>query len=64
MQKRLLCLAVLLFLLCSFGAALDRQPAADYHVRREALAKKAGGVDRPRRAPRADGRRIRVSSGR
>ena len=44
MQKRLLCLAVLLFLFCSFGAALDRQPAADYHVRREALAKKAGGV--------------------
>ena len=44
MQKGLLCLAALLFLLCSFGAALDRQPAADYHVRREALAKKAGGV--------------------
>ena len=26
------------------GSALDRQPAADYHARREALAKKTGGV--------------------
>jgi Xaa-Pro aminopeptidase len=26
------------------GAAIDRQPAADYHARREALAKKANGV--------------------
>ncbi|HKH97856.1 MAG TPA: Xaa-Pro aminopeptidase [Candidatus Sulfotelmatobacter sp.] len=26
------------------GSALDRQPGADYHARREALAKKAGGV--------------------
>lgn len=43
MQKRLLCLAVML-ILCSFGVALDRQPGADYHARREALAKKAGGV--------------------
>jgi len=29
---------------CSFGNALDRQPNADYHARREALAKKAGGA--------------------
>lgn len=28
---------------CS-AAALDRQPAADYHARREALARRAGGV--------------------
>src|ERR1700685_2126670 len=26
------------------GAALDRQPNADYHARREALSKKAAGV--------------------
>jgi Xaa-Pro aminopeptidase len=26
------------------GSALERQPNADYHARREALAKKAGGV--------------------
>jgi Xaa-Pro aminopeptidase len=32
-------------LLCAYSAAaLDRQPGADYHARREALAKKAGGV--------------------
>jgi len=43
MRKRLLCLTVLFFL-CSLGSALDRQPGADYHARREALAKKAGGV--------------------
>lgn len=43
MQKRLLCLTAFLFL-SAFGIALDRQPGADYHARREALAKKAGGV--------------------
>jgi Xaa-Pro aminopeptidase len=40
------------FLLASFlcatsalsGVALDRQPSSDYHARREALAKKAGGA--------------------
>ncbi len=31
-------------LLCSLTHALDRQPASDYRARREALAKKAGGV--------------------
>ena len=32
-------------LICAYSAtALDRQPGADYHARREALAKKAGGV--------------------
>jgi len=42
MRKLLLSLA--LILACSLGYALDRQPGADYHARREALAKKAGGV--------------------
>jgi Xaa-Pro aminopeptidase len=31
-------------LACALGNALDRQPNSDYHARREALAKKAGGV--------------------
>jgi Xaa-Pro aminopeptidase len=43
MRKLLLCLVTVIFLRCT-GTALDRQPGADYHVRREALAKKAGGV--------------------
>jgi len=43
MRKLLLSLAVLMFA-CPLGNALDRQPNADYHARREALAKKAGGV--------------------
>lgn len=42
MRKLLLSLCVLLFTYSA--AALDRQPGADYHARREALAKKAGGV--------------------
>lgn len=42
MRKILLSLA--LTFACSLGYALDRQPGADYHARREALAKKAGGV--------------------
>lgn len=42
MRKILLSLA--LIFACSLGYALDRQPGADYHARREALAKKAGGV--------------------
>ena len=33
-----------LLLLCSAAFTLDRQPNADYHARREALAKKAGAV--------------------
>jgi Xaa-Pro aminopeptidase len=42
MRKVLFSLCVLL---CTYSAAaLDRQPGADYHARREALAKKAGGV--------------------
>jgi Xaa-Pro aminopeptidase len=41
---RKLLLSLVLILACSFGYALDRQPGADYHARREALAKKAGGV--------------------
>jgi len=43
MRKLLFCLLGLL-LICSASYALDRQPGADYHARREALAKKAGGV--------------------
>src|SRR5579863_96004 len=42
MAKRLLCLCVLFT--CSVSFTLDRQSPTDYHVRREALAKKAGGV--------------------
>ncbi len=33
-----------LLLIFSAGHALERQPGADYHARREALARKAGGV--------------------
>ena len=43
MRKLLLCLVTIL-LLCCAGTALDHQPGADYRARREALAKKAGGV--------------------
>ena len=42
MRKLLFSLCVLLFTYSA--AALERQPGADYHARREALAKKAGGV--------------------
>ena len=42
MRKILLFLG--LIFACSLGYALDRQPGADYHARREALAKKAGGA--------------------
>ncbi|HEV2401127.1 MAG TPA: aminopeptidase P N-terminal domain-containing protein [Candidatus Sulfotelmatobacter sp.] len=42
MRKLGLCLAVLLLL--GSVRALDRQPNTDYHARREALVKKAGGV--------------------
>jgi hypothetical protein len=31
-------------LLCIVGASLDRQPNADYKARRQALAKKVGGI--------------------
>ena len=47
MRKPLLsfCLASLIIALTfSPSSALERQPGADYHARREALAKKAGGV--------------------
>ena len=43
MRKLVLSFAIFV-LACSFGNALDRQPNADYHARREALAKKAAGV--------------------
>lgn len=43
MRKPLLCLAVLSFA-CLAVHALDRQPNADYRARREALAKRAGGI--------------------
>ncbi len=42
MRKLPLCFLLLLVCLPTLG--LDRQPAVDYHARREALAKKAGGV--------------------
>jgi len=35
---------IFIFAFALSGSALDRQPAADYHARREALAGKAGGV--------------------
>ena len=43
MRKLVLCL-VTVIVLCFGAAALDRQPAADYHARREALAKKVNGL--------------------
>lgn len=43
MRKLMLSLLVLA-VVCTNGFTLDRQPGADYHARREALAKKAGGV--------------------
>jgi Xaa-Pro aminopeptidase len=43
MRKVILCFLALIFA-CPRGYALDRQPNADYRARREALAKKAGGV--------------------
>ncbi len=42
MRKLFVCFGLLL--VCSAAYALDRQPVADYHLRREALAKKAGAV--------------------
>jgi Xaa-Pro aminopeptidase len=36
--------ALSLLVLCSLATAFDRQPNADYRARREALAKKAGGI--------------------
>ncbi len=46
------------------GFAFDRQPGADYHSRREALAKKAGGVVVLLRASGGHGRGVRISPGR
>lgn len=43
MRKLVLCL-VTVIVLCFGAAALDRQPAADYHARREAMAKKVNGL--------------------
>lgn len=43
MRKRVLLFLWIAFA-CTWGNALERQPNADYHARREALAKKAGGV--------------------
>jgi Xaa-Pro aminopeptidase len=41
---RKLFFALCLICACSFACGLDRQPNADYRARREALAKRAGGV--------------------
>jgi len=43
-MRKLLLFSLISILACSLGNALDRQPNADYRARREALAKKAGGV--------------------
>jgi Xaa-Pro aminopeptidase len=43
-MRKLLLFVFVSLMACSSGIALDRQPNADYHARREALAKKAGGV--------------------
>ena len=43
MRKRVLLFLWIAFA-CTWGNALERQPNADYHARREALARKAGGV--------------------
>jgi Xaa-Pro aminopeptidase len=41
---RVFLLNFVLLLTCAFSLALERQPNSDYHARREALAKKVGGV--------------------
>lgn len=43
MRKSVLC-ALSVIAICVCGLGLDRQPGADYHARREALAKKVGGL--------------------
>jgi Xaa-Pro aminopeptidase len=43
-MRKLLFVLFNFLVLCSLTNALDRQPNTDYHARREALAKKAGGV--------------------
>jgi Xaa-Pro aminopeptidase len=43
-MRKLLFLVITFFTCVLSAYALDRQPNADYHARREALAKKAGGV--------------------
>lgn len=43
-MRKLLLSLYCLALLCSLTHALERQPTSDYRVRREALARKAGGV--------------------
>jgi len=43
MRKLVLCFFAVV-LACTVGNAIDRQPNADYHARREALARKTAGV--------------------
>jgi Xaa-Pro aminopeptidase len=43
-MRKLLCLSLFILVVISASAALERQPNTDYHARREALAKKAGGI--------------------
>ena len=43
-MRKLAPIVVAVFVLSFIAAALDRQPTADYHSRREALAKKVGGI--------------------
>jgi Xaa-Pro aminopeptidase len=44
MRKQLFCLFAVLLVLAVTAAAMEKQSASDYHARREALAKKAGGL--------------------
>src|SRR5450755_2640240 len=44
MRKLVLSFVGFLFAVTLIGNATDRQPVADYHARREALAKKVGGL--------------------
>ncbi|MFZ0808220.1 MAG: aminopeptidase P N-terminal domain-containing protein [Candidatus Sulfotelmatobacter sp.] len=44
MRKQLFCLFAVIIALAVMANALEKQSAADYHARREALAKKAGGL--------------------
>ena len=43
-MRKLAPIVVAVFVLSFIAAALDRQPTADYHARREAVAKKVGGI--------------------
>ena len=52
-----------MFVCAARAWSLDRQPGADYHARREALAKKAGGVVVLLAPLERNGRGVRISAG-